>query len=552
MYLSVHEPAGLGQPAPPRRAAPRPPPPFSSGGDHVDGSDGERLLRLLTGRSPYQGYIQPIMAARGSTLPRKLLRIVTSPSAVPDPRLRGRFARAGGDGKIVGGTIDRRNGVVYMHSVPGPQGRSRVEYALHELVHLFAHPFTDVVADDEFERRYGKPCVSGDTDVGTFQRLFCAGLGEGATQVITEAILKGQGLPLYDHDRPYDGFTPPARKLIDIFSLDRVARAYFRGEVGELAAAMQSRWGDAWRYVANLASGGDPKRTLALIDRLEKAHWERLRRRSPPGDYPTLPTTTKLGDARGTMYVHIDGLGQPTYTPPTPQAPMPNPGLVTPPAPTTLTIAVLRSRLQCSAAQRAAIAAALGPGAVVTPDSIALAVQQAHNNLWLDLTDPDGPPRRDILVAAPSPTTVSLFTQAFGAAPTALPWRGARRNLGWVVATRLGGARRTMFSSSIRISCWGWPFPGGGVDRPMDYMVKALPGRECIALGALFWRAVAKSDRVSMASAILAAGLVIRYGVSYRMLAAPLSNLHCYVKYALSMVGQPVPQWVSDKCPQAT
>jgi hypothetical protein len=253
------------------------------------------------------------------------------------------------------------------------------------------------------------------------------------------------------------------------------------------------------------------------------------------------------------MYVRVDGLGQPTYQPPTtPSAPMPNPGIVTPPPAASISIALVRSRLRCRATQLAAIQAALGPGAVATADIVANAVAQAHNGLWLDLTDEAGPPRRDLLVATPSAVTVSLFTQAFGVAPTTLPWRGAGRNLGWIVATRLGGARRTMFSSSVRISCWGWCWSGGGVDRPMDYMVKALPRQERVALGALFWRAVANSDRVSMAAAMLAAGLVIRYGVSYNLLAKPLSNLHCYLKYALSMLGQPVPQWVTAKCPQVT
>jgi hypothetical protein len=53
-----------------------------------------------------------------------------------------------------------------------------------------------------------------------------------------------------------------------------------------------------------------------------------------------------------------------------------------------------------------------------------------------------------------------------------------------------------------------------------------------------------------MAAAILIAGLVIRYGISYQQLAQPLRNIHCYVKYALTMLGHPVPQWATDKCLQ--
>jgi hypothetical protein len=107
-----------------------------------------------------------------------------------------------------------------------------------------------------------------------------------------------------------------------------------------------------------------------------------------------------------------------------------------------------------------------------------------------------------------------------------------------------------MFSSSVRISCWGYPWPGGGTDLPAGYMVKALPRRERVGLGALFWQAWAKSDGVSLAAAMLIAGLVIRYGISYRLLAPPLRNIHCYVKYALDMLGYPLPQWVRDKCSQ--
>jgi hypothetical protein len=91
----------------------------------------------------------------------------------------------------------------------------------------------------------------------------------------------------------------------------------------------------------------------------------------------------------------------------------------------------------------------------------------------------------------------------------------------------------TMFSSSIRISCFGWPWPGGGIDRPAEYMVKTFPKRERVVLEELRdwrWSLSELSD-----AALLIAGLVIRYGVSYRMLAPLLRNIHCYVKYGLLM-----------------
>lgn len=261
------------------------------------------------------------------------------------------------------------------------------------------------------------------------------------------------------------------------------------------------------------------------------------------------------------MYLRVDDLGQPNLPgnpvpmPPQPPppgpgpVPIPNPGIPTPPPVPSLSIAVVGSKTQCTAAQLARIQGVI-PGATVTNDFVGLAIARAHNGIWLDLTDDAGPARAELLKPTLTLDTVSKFTNAFGQSPTKLPWRGARRNLGWIVATRLGGARRTMFSSSVRISCWGYPWPGGGVDLPMDYMVKALPKRERVGLGALFWRAAAKPDQVQMAAAILAAGLVIRYGVSYRVIAPPLGNLHCYLKYALSMLGHPIPPWVTDKCPQ--
>jgi hypothetical protein len=36
--------------------------------------------------------------------------------------------------------------------------------------------------------------------------------------------------------------------------------------------------------------------------------------------------------------------------------------------------------------------------------------------------------------------------------------------------------------------------------------------------------------------------------VSYRTLALPLRNIHCYVKYGLLMLQHKIPHWVEDKC----
>lgn len=246
---------------------------FNSGGEYVGENDGEKLLAVLAGKSDYQNYILPIMAVQGSKLPKKLLRIVSSPKGVPDQRLRSRFASS--DNKLVGGTVDRRTGTIYLMVAPGARSHSRLEYALHEAVHLFSHPFMSIVSDQSFQQKYGQPCHTGQTDVGTFQRKYCRGFGEGATQLITEQIMEAQTISKYYRDRPYDEFTAPVKELVRIFSLDKFARAYFWGEVKQFTEALESRWGPAWRNVANFTSTKNTRLALAEIEKLEKAYERR-------------------------------------------------------------------------------------------------------------------------------------------------------------------------------------------------------------------------------------------------------------------------------------
>jgi hypothetical protein len=279
MYQRTYEP--LGQPT--KQAKPSYRAPFSKGGEWVGEGDAEKLLTVLAGPSPFRTYIRPILVVRGSALPKKLLRIVNTPKGAPQ-HLSQRFTKDK-DGKIVGGTIDRSKGTIYMLPAPGSRAHTRVQFALHELVHVFAHPFMDIVDDAEFERKYGRPCHKGEVDVGTFQRKYCSGFGEGATQVITETILAAQKIALY-RDRPFREFTGPVRKLIEIFSLDALARAFFWGEVAEFTRAMQSRWGDAWQNVRNYTASRNPKQALQEIEKLELERWMKTRTPSPPGDYP--------------------------------------------------------------------------------------------------------------------------------------------------------------------------------------------------------------------------------------------------------------------------
>jgi hypothetical protein len=255
-------------------------PPFTKGGEAVGEKDGQALLTILAGPSPYQDHIQAVMATQGSALPKDFFRIVTNVrSQVPAP-LRGLFMAS--DHKLVAGTVDRWNRIIYMIQAPGLRNATRLEYALHEAVHLFAHPV--------IPPRGSCPRIC----LGTFQRTYGVGFGEGGTQAITEQIMSAQGISQYYRDRPYEVFTPPVRELIKIFSVDLFARAYFWGETRQFTQAMEGRWGQGWMQVAGYTSGKNPKKALEEIKKLETAHHDRLWKRGPAGDFPTPSRTTKF------------------------------------------------------------------------------------------------------------------------------------------------------------------------------------------------------------------------------------------------------------------
>jgi hypothetical protein len=161
IQMYIREPAawGLGDLPSARPTAKPYRPPFTSGGEFIRGGDADKLLTILSGPSPYQNYIQPLVASKAaSALPKNFLRIVSSPKEVPE-YLRGRFAAD--EDKIVGGTIDRRTGTIYMVPAPGRRTDTRLEFALHEAVHLFAHPFLDLVDEKTFQSNYGRSCSTG-------------------------------------------------------------------------------------------------------------------------------------------------------------------------------------------------------------------------------------------------------------------------------------------------------------------------------------------------------------------------------------------------------
>ena len=252
--------------------------PITNGGQYIREDDVDKVLTIVSGPSPYQNYIAP----QAAKLPRQFLRIVGSIGEIPK-HLRDRF---GSDGdKVVGGTIDRATGTIYMLPAPGRRSDTRLEFALHEAIHLLAHPFTTIVDEDTFQRSYGRPCVR-NTSVGTFQRKFCRGLGEGMTQFITEQIMSRQGISETKDQRPYKEFIPIVLELMRIFSPEAFVLAYFLGEVNAIVQRMEFRWGKAWETIPAIAAN-QPAMALAEVRKLEDAFKDRIQKSmGPKGDFP--------------------------------------------------------------------------------------------------------------------------------------------------------------------------------------------------------------------------------------------------------------------------
>jgi len=91
------------------------------------------------------------------------------------------------------------------------------------------------------------------------------------------------------------------------------------------------------------------------------------------------------------MYIHFYGLAQSSG--PTPQSvvpglpPVPMPNLLVPPPPimSPPQILLVRSRVQCTAAQLVAIQNVVCPGTAITDAVVRMAIQSAHDNVFPDL-----------------------------------------------------------------------------------------------------------------------------------------------------------------------
>ena len=258
-------------------------PPLSNGGQPVDDSHAPHLLTILGGPSRWQAHLAKAMASPAATVPKHFFRVVTSVSGQVPKHLQHLFGPGSG-GSMIAGTIDRWTRTIYMVPAPGLRQETRLEYALHEAVHLFAAPHAATAATCP------APCI------GIFQRRYGDGFGEGLTQVITEDIMEAQGISRYYRDRPYDVYTAPVREMVRVFGVDVVGRAYFFGDVAPLATAMDVRWGPAWQHVAARTTMKDPQAALATIKRLEDAYGARMRQmiqQGPRGDFPT-PSRTRM------------------------------------------------------------------------------------------------------------------------------------------------------------------------------------------------------------------------------------------------------------------
>lgn len=261
---------------------------FDKGGMAFGEDDASHLLKILEGPSPYEPYLKRAMASRAGTLPKRFFRVVTSVKTQVPKYLQHLFVAHAG-GLMTGGTIDRWTRTIYVAQAPGLREATRLQYAIHEGVHLFAHPQAPT------QQQCPQPCI------GTFQRQFGRGFGEGLTQVITEDIMAAQGISDYHSDprkRPYHDEVEVIREVVRLFGRDVLARAYFFGDVKPLRTAMEARWGMSWHAVT--ATAGDKSRALSHIREAEAAYRRRqaeeaarlkriedLMRNAPRGDFPT-------------------------------------------------------------------------------------------------------------------------------------------------------------------------------------------------------------------------------------------------------------------------
>jgi hypothetical protein len=113
--------------------------------------------------------------------------------------------------------------------------RANVGHALHEATHKFASR--------------------------VFRGVFGSRLDEGVTESLTDLVLTEQGLP---NGTAYPDETRCANHFIRVFTLDRVARAYFQGDT-TLATDVAARLGIPLSQLARLRTGDALCQRLAAL-----------------------------------------------------------------------------------------------------------------------------------------------------------------------------------------------------------------------------------------------------------------------------------------------
>ena len=171
---------------------------------NTDRGEGQRkTITILAGPSPYQAYIE--RTSRPTRAPRRRgISFGSSPTCAR--RCQAAAAPVHGARRQAGRRNDRPLDAHDLHDrdagaakrdasrVRAARGRSPV-------------------------RGSGRPAPGScpRVCVGTFQRTYGTGFGEGGTQAITEAIMGEQGIARYYRDAAVREFTQPMRKLIESF-----------------------------------------------------------------------------------------------------------------------------------------------------------------------------------------------------------------------------------------------------------------------------------------------------------------------------------------------
>jgi hypothetical protein len=194
----------------------------------------------------------------------------------------------------------------------------------------------------------------------------------------------------------------------------------------------------------------------------------------------------------------------------------------------------------CSAADRTAINALLGPPTVTVPALRAAVEVAAGRAVSLALRGAASLDR-----AHRTTFTRRVFCEAYGVNPEFIPpWRASLpgvvrwRDLGELVAIRLRDVAKILDGGCIHYFAWGSPAhcPECSDVPPNYFACSSFLGRYIICLGAAFWRAWRRGDTVTTASTLLHEPLHIyfRTTVSDR---GRSGNANCYERFVVRLHG---------------